>query len=47
MWIGNCIPELADKNIQVKNVRIYQEHFKNKIFFDVLTKNRLIDNAVP
>lgn len=47
MWIENCIPELADKNIQVKDVRICQEHFENKMFLNVLTKNRLTDNAIP
>ncbi|XP_050066521.1 uncharacterized protein LOC126555661 [Aphis gossypii] len=47
MWIENCIPELADKNIQVKDVRICQEHLENKMFLNVLTKNRLTDNAIP
>lgn len=46
MWIANYIPELADKNIQVKDVRICQEHFENKMFLNVQTKNRLTDNVV-
>ncbi|XP_025412499.1 uncharacterized protein LOC112684969 [Sipha flava] len=47
MWIENCISELANKNIQVKDVRICREHFENKMFLNVLTKKRLIDYVVP
>jgi len=47
MWIENCIPELADKNIQVKDVRICQEHFENKMFLNVITKNRLTGIVIP
>lgn len=47
MWIQNCVPELADKNIVIKDVRICQDHFEDKMFLNVNRKNRLIDDAVP
>ncbi|XP_050440426.1 zinc finger protein ZFP2-like isoform X2 [Adelges cooleyi] len=47
MWIENCALELAGKDVIVKDVRICQDHFEDKMFLNVNRKNRLTDNAVP
>ncbi|VVC29516.1 Hypothetical protein CINCED_3A000897 [Cinara cedri] len=38
---------MFEENIQIKDVRICQEHFENKMFLNILTKNRLTFNAIP
>ncbi|XP_022170592.1 uncharacterized protein LOC111033940 [Myzus persicae] len=46
-WIKQCLPEYADKNAFVQNLRICSEHFEDKMFLNVQKKNRLTDFAVP